>query len=196
MLAAAASTFIEATMSPLRIHHAFGPMFLALLGGCAENAPSGALVAHETYQGSPAFTVGSGSTPTVLGRATFSDPSDDVFKVKRITGDWHVEIKAKPSFDLAVQSIVFQPGGHSGWHSHPGPVFIQVTAGTMTFYESGDPNCTPTVRTKGQAYLDHGDHAHIARNESGAPAQTVVTYFAPVGAPLRVDEPNPGNCPF
>jgi len=46
--------------------------------------------------------------------------------------------------DVAVQQIVFQAGGHSGWHSHPGPV-IQVVSGTMTFYESDDPNCTPVV---------------------------------------------------
>jgi hypothetical protein len=41
-----------------------------------------------------------------------------------------------------------------------------------------------------------GDHAHIARNESGLPAQNEVTYFAPVGAALRIDQPRPGNCPF
>jgi hypothetical protein len=132
----------------------------------------------------------------LLGRATFSDPSDPVFKVKRITGDWHMEVKSKPAFDLAVQTITFQPGGQSGWHSHPGPVFIQVTSGTMTFYESTDPTCSPIIRTAGQAYLDHGDHAHLARNESGTAAQTVVAYFAPPGAALRIDEPNPGNCSF
>lgn len=98
--------------------------------------------------------------------------------------------------DLAVQSIVFQPGGHSGWHRHPGPVFIQVTAGTMTFYESDDPTCTPITRTVGQGYLDTGEHAHIARNETGAPATNVVTYFAPPGAALRIDMPAPGNCRF
>jgi hypothetical protein len=101
----------------------------------------------------PSFTPGSGSTSTLLGRATFSDPKDQTFKVKRITGDWHVEIKGKPAIDLAVQSIVFQPGGQSGWHSHPGPVFIQVVSGTMTFYESDDPTCSPIVRTAGQGYL-------------------------------------------
>jgi cupin domain len=166
----------------------------ALLIGCkgdsvaprsADAAPSSAL-----------FTLGSGSTSTLLGRATFSDPRDENFKVKRITGDWHVEIKSKPAFDIAVQSIVFQPNGQSGWHSHPGPVFIQVVSGTMTFYESDDPTCTPIVRTAGQGYLDKGEHAHIARNETASPAQNVVTYFAPPGAALRIDEPNPGNCPF
>ena len=95
-----------------------------------------------------------------------------------------------------MQSIVFQPGGHSGWHRHPGPVFIQVVSGTMTFYESDDPSCTPIVRTAGQGFLDVGEHAHIARNETSAPAQNIVTYFAPPGAALRIDAPNPGNCPF
>jgi len=67
-------------------------------------------------------------------------------------------------------------------------------SGTMTFYESDDPTCSPIVRTAGQGYLDAGEHAHIARNESGATAINVVTYFAPVGAALRIDQPRPGNC--
>jgi hypothetical protein len=151
---------------------------------------------HDERVGEPSFTMGANTSSTLLGRATFADPKDQNFKVKRITGDWHVEIKAKPAVDLAVQSIVFQPGGHSGWHRHPGPVFIQVVSGTMTFYESDDPSCTPIVRTAGQGFLDVGEHAHIARNETSAPAQNIVTYFAPPGAALRIDAPNPGNCPF
>jgi 5-methylcytosine-specific restriction endonuclease McrA len=63
-------------------------------------------------------------------------------------------------------------------------------------YESDDPTCTPVVRTAGQGYLDTGDHAHIARNETGTVAQNVVTYFAPPGATLRIDQPSPGNCAF
>jgi len=141
-------------------------------------------------------TMGSGSSSTVLGRATFSDPNDQNFNVKRITGDWQMQIKSKPAFDIAVQSIVFQPNGQSGWHTHPGPVFIEVVSGTMTFYQSDDPTCTPIVRTVGQGYLDLGEHAHIARNESGAVAQTIVTYFAPPGAALKIDADNPGNCSF
>jgi hypothetical protein len=43
---------------------------------------------------------------------------------------------------------------------------------------------------------DLGEHAHIARNETSAPAQNVVTYFAPPGAALKIDADNPGNCPF
>ena len=140
-------------------------------------------------------TPGSGSSSTLLGRGTF----DEAFKVQReVTGasEWEVEVEARPALDVATQIITFQPGGHSGWHGHPGPVFITVMSGAMTFYESDDPTCQPIVRTAGQGYLDTGEHAHIARNETASPATNVVTYFAPPGAALRIDKPNPGNCPF
>jgi hypothetical protein len=138
-------------------------------------------------------TPGSGSESKLLGRATI----DEAFKVRRVGEDhWKVSVQATPALDVAVQSIVFKAGGQSGWHSHPGPVFISVVEGTMTFYESDDPHCEPIVRHAGEGYLDTGEHAHIARNESSAPATNIVTYFAPPGAALRIDQPDPGNCPF
>ena len=173
-----------------------GLLLAALFAGCSDGARSVAPGAGRSATDVPSLTRASGSTSTLLGRATFSDPSDQNFKVKRMTGRWHFEIKAKPAFDLAVQTIEFQPGAQSGWHSHPGPVFIQVVQGTMTFYESDDPTCTPIVKSEGEGFLDVGDHAHLARNETGEAAQNVVTYFAPPGVPLRIDEPDPGNCRF
>jgi hypothetical protein len=156
----------------------------------------------------PEFTMSSGSQSTLLARATFADTSrkhhhedDDegspfFFKVKRTSPDWRVEVKAKPNLDLAVQDIVFAPGGQSGWHQHPGPVFILVKSGTMTFYEADDRHCRPIVRTAGQGYLDEGT-GHIARNETAAPAENIVVYLAPQAAALRIDIPTaPGNCPF
>jgi len=135
----------------------------------------------------------SGTTSMLIGRATF----EEAFKVKREgPDDWEVEVEAKPALDIAVQKIVFQPGGQSGWHSHPGPVFISVVEGTMTFYDSDDPDCTPIVRHAGQGFIDVGDHAHVARNETSDPATNVVTYLSPPGVALRIDQPNPGNCPF
>lgn len=175
---------------------------LTVLGCSGENgaptAPGAQARGSLTQTTSP-----SGSTSTLIGRSTFADP----FNIRReawdpnehpepIKGanDWELEIQAKPSLDVATQTITFDPGGQSGWHSHPGPVFISVVEGTMTFYESDDRSCRPTVRTAGQGFLDVGDHAHIARNETSAPARNVVTYFAPRGAALRIDAPNPGNC--
>ena len=136
------------------------------------------------------------SISTLLARSTFFDPKDQNLDIKRISDDWHVQIKAKPAVDIAVQTILFPPGASSGWHTHPGPVFIQVKSGTMTFYESDDPTCTPQVRTQGQGFLDLGDHAHIAVNQTTAPAENVVVYFAPPGVPLRTPATQPSNCSF
>ena len=139
----------------------------------------------------PRFTASSGSASALVGRGTFGNS----LKVKRQTGDWKVKVDSDP-LDVTVQTIVFQPGGQSGWHTHPGPVFILVVQGQMTFYESDDPDCSPIVRSAGQGYFDAGEHAHIARNETQLEARNVVTYFTPIGAGLRMDAPDPGHCPF
>lgn len=134
-------------------------------------------------------TTGSGTSSTLVGPpATFEG-----FKVKRTAvNGWEVEIEAKDGLNVATQTITFQPGGQSGWHTHPGPVFISVKEGTMTFYEE---DCSATVLMAGQGFLDTGSHAHIARNESGSPAINVVTYFVPPRtSTLRIDAPQPPNC--
>ena len=136
------------------------------------------------------------SISTLLARSTFSDPKDQNIDIKRISDDWHIQIKSKPAFDIAVQTILFPPGAASGWHTHPGPVFIQVKSGTMTFYQSDDPTCSPQVLTQGQGFLDFGEHAHIAVNQTNAPAENVVTYFAPPGAALKTAVSQPANCTF
>jgi hypothetical protein len=136
-------------------------------------------------------TQSSGTSSSLVGpRATFGP-----FNVKRKgINDWEVEVEARQGLDIATQTITFAPGGQSGWHTHPGPVFIAVREGTMTFY---DHNCKPTVRTAGEGFLDTGSHPHLARNESGASSTNVVTYFVPPHAPgLRIDEPQPLNCPL
>ena len=72
----------------------------------------------------PQRTLGSGSKSTLIGRGSFAEG----FKVKRKSADWDVEVKAPNGLDIAVQSITFEPGGQSGWHQHPGPVFISAAA--------------------------------------------------------------------
>ena len=104
-----------------------------------------------------------------------------------------IDFRAKTTepTDIIVQQHDFLPGGSTGWHHHPGPVFITVTQGTLTFYELDDPTCTPHVVTVGQGYVDTGD-GHIGRNETNAPAQDVAVAIAPVGAPFRTELDAPG----
>ena len=135
----------------------------------------------------------SGVTPTLLARGTY-----DAFKVKADPdGPIEFEAEAKPAIDLVVRRHDYVPSSTvpvptTGWHSHPGPVFITVKEGTLTYYEYDDPNCTPHVVSAGQGFVDNG-RGHIVRNESGQPAQDVSVILAPVGGAFRgeLDAPSP-----
>jgi quercetin dioxygenase-like cupin family protein len=138
----------------------------------------------------------SGISFSPVGRATVPE-----FSVKRKDKalDWTVRLDADQAIDVATQIVTFQPGGFSGWHTHPGPVFFTVRTGTLTVYEGDDPTCTPHAFTAGTGAVEAATstHIHMVRNESNSIAEAVVTYLVPVGAnPLRTDLPNPGNCPF
>ena len=99
--------------------------------------------------------------------------------------------------DMYVQSNVWQPGGTTGWHTHPGHSLIIVTEGAVTAYEGDDPACQPTVYTPGMGFVDPGDEqVHNLRNEGAVVAKTIAVQLIPAGATRRIDAPNPGNCPF
>ena len=133
----------------------------------------------------------SGVSPTLLIRATY-----DPFKVET-DSLFNFEAKAKTPVDVVLRRHDYAIGGSTGWHTHPGPVLINVTVGTVTFYDADDPTCTPHPVSPGQGYVDNG-HGHIGINESGAPAQDISVILAPVGQPFRTDLPAGTNpaCPF
>ncbi|MDQ3964514.1 MAG: cupin domain-containing protein [Actinomycetota bacterium] len=133
-----------------------------------------------------------GVAPTVLARGTY-----DAFKVKSVPkGPIEFEAEAKPAIDLIVRRHDYLVGSTTGWHSHPGPVFITVTQGELTYYEYDDPNCTPHVVEAGHGFVDDGS-GHIVRNESGRPAQDVSVITAPVAGVFRSELAAPGpHCGF
>jgi hypothetical protein len=134
-----------------------------------------------------------GVTPMLIARGIY-----DPFKVK---SDPHsivdFEAKAKSPVDIVVRAHNYLPGGSTGWHAHPGPVFITVVEGTLTFYEYDDPTCTPQVVSAPYGYVDTG-RGHIARNETGQPAKDVSVILAPGnGGAFREELAAPGPyCAF
>jgi hypothetical protein len=77
-----------------------------------------------------------------------------------------------------------------------GPSLITVLSGELTVYDADDPMCTPTVYHAGESFTDIGcGDVHLIRNEGSVNAVTVVVQIVPAGAPRRIDEPAPGNCP-
>jgi len=131
-----------------------------------------------------------GVTPTVLARGHYpsfnirSDPHGSI-------ADFRAH-SVEP-IDIIVRQHDYAAGSTTGWHSHPGPVFITVTRGTLTFYEYDDPTCTPHVvsaSSPNNAFVDTGD-GHIVRNESGQPAQDISVITAPVDGTFRTNLPAP-----
>ena len=101
-----------------------------------------------------------------------------------------VKIKTKGTSDVYVVHNKIVPGGHTGWHSHPGPSIVSVVSGTATEYRSDDPD--PIVHEAGTAFVDEGgDHAHLVANEGTTDLVLVAFQVLPKGATRRIDMPAP-----
>ena len=141
------------------------------------------------------LTGGDKVTGAVFARASFADPTDLKFK---IMGHNQEVIQVNNAQETVIQQVVILPGGHTGWHSHPGPAIVLIKSGQMSFYDSEDPTCTVRIYSAGQAFIDSGQgHVHIARNEGSVNLELWVTYFdVPAGGAFRIDAPATGNCGF
>jgi quercetin dioxygenase-like cupin family protein len=138
--------------------------------------------------------VGFTSVPVPLGSPGFGT-FDDPIKVQT-AGDAMVTIRTKDSVDVHNLVNTFVPGGVIGWHSHPGPSIVTVRQGTASVYHADDPTCAPTLYETGSGFIDSGDDVHNVRNEGTVDLILVVVSIVPEGAPRRIDEPKPDNCPF
>ncbi|MEO7723716.1 MAG: hypothetical protein ABIU29_03375 [Chthoniobacterales bacterium] len=140
-------------------------------------------------------TPGEGVVGTVFATAGFVDTTNLKFK---IAGQTQEIVAVRNAADTIVQQIIITPGGHTGWHSHPGPVVVLIKSGAMSFYDSEDPTCTARVYSAGEAFVDRGQgHVHIARNEGSVDLELWATYFdVPADGIFRIDAADPGNCMF
>jgi quercetin dioxygenase-like cupin family protein len=110
---------------------------------------------------------------------------------------WYAHIRTHGTSDLFVQDNTWDPGGSTGWHTHPGASLIIVTQGTVTAYEGDDPSCTPHVYEVGDTFVDSGgSHVHLIRNETASTAKTIAVQLVPHGPMRRIDAAAPGNCKF
>ena len=129
-------------------------------------------------------TPGSGAVGTTLARGVATEK---------------VKTRGNQPYDVVAQEIVIAPGGHTGWHTHPGQAVAIVKSGTLTIYDGDDPSCAPRTYSAGETYIDPGyGHVHIGRNEGTVQLEILVTYVdvAAGGGPVRIDAADPGNCSF
>ncbi|MGB8694914.1 MAG: hypothetical protein WCD08_15515 [Steroidobacteraceae bacterium] len=108
-----------------------------------------------------------------------------------------VEVEIKRPADVYVVRNTVLAGGYSGWHTHPGPSIVLVSAGTATVYDGDDPSCTPKTYPAGSGFVDSGNgHVHMVRNEGTTDLVTVAFQMVPATQSRRIDALNPGYCGF
>jgi len=99
--------------------------------------------------------------------------------------------------DTAYQQLTIPPGGHTGWHTHPGPTFVAVAQGEGTLYH-GMAGCPVMKYAAGSGFMQPPTEVHNMRNEGSTPLVLWAFYALPPGtsnAAIRIDQPRPAECP-
>ena len=125
-------------------------------------------------------------------RSVFVDDISLKFQIKLDGGATHVVDVKDPSRTVVVRYTV-QPRAPFPWHSHAGPVVVNLVSGALTYV--GAEDCVQRTYAAGQAFVDPGQgHVHTAFNPTNAPTVFVATFFdAPADGPLLIPAA-PGGC--
>jgi len=129
-------------------------------------------------------TPGSGASFITIAGPVVLDEID----VKFETDTYELEIKTEGLSDALVRNYTIVPGGHTGWHSHPGAVLVMITAGTMTKEEADG---TTAVYPAGTGFVEPGGAVHIARNLGDSDLKLTAFFLIPAFAAPGTSEPAP-----
>ena len=129
----------------------------------------------------------------LTGRAVFIDDVDLKLKIK-LDGTARKVVKAKDPSRTLVARFTVQPGAQFPWHSHTGPVIVNVTSGELVYVDAED--CVKRGYPAGTAFVDPGHgHAHTAFNPTDEPTVLVATFYeAPAEGPLLIPAQAPPDC--
>ena len=131
-----------------------------------------------------------GFVSTLLARGSFGDQINLKLRLKGDRGTDVVHVNDMG--DMVMSRITIQPNNSLPWHSHPGPAFVTVTAGTLTVVD-GD-TCEARTYGVGASFIDPGQgHVHIAFNGGSTEMVLHVTYVGvPAGTSPLLPTTNPG----
>ncbi len=102
----------------------------------------------------------------------------------------NVQLHVQGPSDVLQTLLVFQPGGQTGWHTHPGPVVVIVKSGALTEIHS---NGCVTVHPTGSAFFETKGEVHNAINQTGVVSEVYATFLSPAGAQPLIPASDPGG---
>lgn len=126
-------------------------------------------------------------------RSVFPDDVDLKLKVKEDGRATSVVNQGDPSRTVVVK-FTLQPGARFPWHTHAGPVVVNIVSGALTYVAAED--CANRTYVAGAAFVDPGHgHVHSAFNPTGATTVLFATFFgAPASGPLLTPVPETPDC--
>ena len=168
------------------------PARRAALAAAAVTA--GAAIAFSTLGGSPA-AAGTPPSPAPSASASASASGDPIITplaAALVPGPIDID-RRHPSNVVSVR-IDFRAGDTTGWHSHPGPVLVQVVSGAVTLRHAAHGRCLSQVVRAGHGFFEAPGAVHVAENPRPAPAVLYATFVLPPKAGPEVSAPIPAPC--
>ena len=125
----------------------------------------------------------SGQHPSGLTTAALED-------TVRVNAD-RIKFQTKDPTDVSTFTVTYDPGGSSGWHTHPGVVLALVQSGAVV----RQVGCTSHTYSAGQAFVESDEQpSGQVRNASVTdPAVLTVAQIVPRGS-VRRNEAAPPSC--
>lgn len=128
------------------------------------------------------------ATELLSGRSVFPDNVDMLLRLKTDGGTEVVKVD-DPTRTVTARFTI-QPGARFPWHTHAGPVVVNVVQGTLNFIET---DCSERPYPAGTAFFDAGHgHVHSAFNPTSGETVIVATFFeSPASGPLVIPAATP-----
>jgi quercetin dioxygenase-like cupin family protein len=103
-----------------------------------------------------------------------------------------ISFKTRGPTDVATYTVAYDPGGYSGWHTHPGVVFALVQQGAVV----RQIGCRSHIYKAGEAFIESDEQpsGQVRNASSTDPALVAVAQVVPQGSPRRVDQDAAPRC--
>lgn len=124
---------------------------------------------------------------TLTDRAVFTD--DVAFDLTiGLQGSEPITMNVTAPGRSVIGRITIQPGARFPWHTHPGPIFVNVTEGELVYIPAS--GCVERHYSAGTTFVDPGrGNAHTAYNASEGVTILMATFFeVPEEGPLTITE--------
>ena len=124
---------------------------------------------------------------TLTSRAEFRDDVSLDLTIGLQDGETITMNVTEPGRNVTAK-ITVQPGARFPWHTHPGPVFVNIVEGELVYVPADD--CIERHYPAGTVFVDPGrGNVHTAYNAADVPTVFIATFFeVPAEGPLTITD--------